>query len=190
MAIELNISCPNIKKVTKSPSHQVTGLISQDAKATFEVVKAARKVTQKTLITKLSPNVTDITEIAQAAEAAGTDAVALINTLMGMSIEVKAGRPKIAMGNSRPKRPGYPAGGGQDGLGGLQKSENSHNRNGGIMDTHSALEFFIAGSSAIAVGTANFINPRTTIEIISGLEKYLARNKIKDIKELIGSLKI
>ena len=190
LAIELNISCPNIKKVTKSPSHQVTGLISQDAKATFEVVKAARKVTQKTLITKLSPNVTDITEIAQAAEAAGTDAVALINTLMGMSIEVKAGRPKIAMGTAGLSGPAIRPVAVRMVWEVYKKVKIPIIGMGGIMDTHSALEFFIAGSSAIAVGTANFINPRTTIEIISGLEKYLARNKIKDIKELIGSLKI
>ena len=93
-AIELNISCPNIK------SHQKGGLIAQDAKTTYEAVKAAREVTRKTLITKLSPNVTDITEIAQAAQDAGSDAIALINTLMGMSIDVKTRKPKIAMGTA------------------------------------------------------------------------------------------
>src|SRR3989338_8896771 len=184
-AIELNISCPNIKRV-----HQVAGLISQDAKATYEVVKAVRKVTKKTLITKLSPNVTDITEIAQAAEGAGTDAVALINTLMGMSINIKTRRPKIAMAVAGLSGPAIRPVAVRMVWEVYRKIKVPIIGMGGIMDTQSALEFFIAGASAIAVGTANFINPRTTIEIISGLEKYLARNKIKDIKELIGSLKI
>ena len=189
-AIELNISCPNIKKVTRSPGHQVTGLISQDAKATFEVVKAARKVTQKTLITKLSPNVTDITEIAQAAQDAGTNALALINTLMGMSVDVRGRKPKIAMVTAGLSGPAIRPVAVRMVWEVYKKVKIPIIGMGGIMDTQSALEFFIAGASAIAVGTANFINPRTTIEIISGLEKYLARNKIKDIKELIGSLKI
>jgi len=189
-AIELNISCPNIKKVTRSPGHQVTRLISQDAKATFEAVRAARKVTRKTLITKLSPNVTDITEIAQAAESAGTDAVALINTLMGMSINVKTGKPKIAMGTAGLSGPAIQPVALRMVWEVYKKVKIPIIGMGGIMDVESALEFFIAGASAVAVGTANFINPRTMIEIISGLEKYLARNKIRDIKELIGSLKI
>ncbi|MDO8747788.1 MAG: dihydroorotate dehydrogenase [Candidatus Omnitrophota bacterium] len=190
-AIELNISCPNIKSNQKpETSNQSYKLISQDPNSTYEVVKAVRGVTKKALITKLSPNVTDITEIAQAAEAAGTDAVALINTLMGMSIEVKAGRPKIAMGTAGLSGPAIRPVAVRMVWEVYKKVKIPIIGMGGIMDTSSALEFFIAGSSAIAVGTANFINPRTTIEIISGLEKYLARNKIKDIKELIGSLKI
>ena len=183
-AIELNISCPNIK------SHQKGGLIAQDAKATYEAVKAAREVTRKTLITKLSPNVTDIIEVAQAAQDAGSDAIALINTLMGMSIDVKTRKPKIAMGTAGLSGPAIRPVAVRMVWEVYKKVKIPIIGMGGIMDTHSALEFFIAGSSAIAVGTANFINPRTTIEIISGLEKYLARNKIKDIKELIGSLKI
>ena len=193
-AIELNISCPNIKKSPQSTVHSPqknTGrLISQDAKATFEAVRAARKVTRKTLITKLSPNVTDITEIAQAAESAGTDAVALINTLMGMSINVKTGKPKIAMGTAGLSGPAIQPVALRMVWEVYKKVKIPIIGMGGIMDTESALEFFIAGASAVAVGTANFINPRTMIEIISGLEKYLARNKIRDIKELIGSLKI
>ena|SRR3989339_261963 len=192
-AIELNISCPNIKRVhqvTRSPGHQKYGLIAQDAKATFEVVKAARKVTQKTLITKLSPNVTDITEIAQAAQDAGTNALALINTLMGMSVDVRGRKPKIAMVTAGLSGPAIRPVAVRMVWEVYKKVKIPIIGMGGIMDTQSALEFFIAGASAIAVGTANFINPRTTIEIISGLEKYLARNKIKDIKELIGSLKI
>ena len=180
-AIELNISCPNL-------SH--SKLISQDARLTYEAVNRVRRVTQKTLITKLSPNVTDITDIAKAAEAAGTDAVSLINTITGMSIDVKTRQPKIATitgGLSGPAiRP----------IALRMVWEVSQKINipiigmGGITDTHSALEFFIAGATAISVGTANFINPKVTVEIIEGIKRYLIRNKIKDIKALIGSMKI
>jgi len=191
-AIELNISCPNIKSTQKNhrPLTIDHRLISQDAKATYEVVKVVRKVTKKTLITKLSPNVTDVTEIAQAAQDAGTDCLALINTLMGMSIDLKTRKPKIAMGTAGLSGPAIRPVALRMVWEAYKKVKIPIIGMGGIMDTESALEFFIAGASAIAVGTANFINPRTTLEIISGIEQYLGRNKIKDIKELIGSLKI
>jgi len=179
-AIELNISCPNL-------SH--SKLISQDARSTYEVVNRVRRVTQKTLITKLSPNVSDITDIAKAAEAAGTDAVSLINTITGMSIDVKTRQPKIATitgGLSGPAiRP----------IAVRMVWEVSQKINipiigmGGITDTRSALEFFIAGATAISVGTANFINPNVTIEIIEGLKQYLMKNKLKNVTALIGGLK-
>lgn len=200
-AIELNISCPNIK--AQSTEHRVqsteprtlntepkTRLISQDTRATYELVKKVRKVTKKTLITKLSPNVTDIVEIAIAAERAGSDAISLINTITGMSIDVDTRRPKLACitgGLSGPAiRPI------------ALRMVWEVNRKikipiigmGGIIDTLSALEFFIAGATAISVGTANFINPRVSVEIIEGIKKYLIKNKIRDIKALIGSLKI
>jgi dihydroorotate dehydrogenase (NAD+) catalytic subunit len=192
-AIELNISCPNIRaqehKSTRAQVGSVRRLISQDVHSTYEVVKAVRKVTDKTLITKLSPNVTDITEIAQAAEDAGSDAVSLINTLTGMSIDVEARRPKIASftgGLSGPAiRP----------VAVRMVWEVFKNVKipiigmGGIVDTESALEFFIAGATAITVGTANFINPKVSVEIIKGIKKYLIKNKINDIRHLIGSLK-
>ena len=180
-AIELNISCPNIRGKTS--------LVSQDPGSTFKVVKMVRGVTGKTLITKLSPNVTDITEIAAAAEKAGSDAVSLINTLTGMSIDTDTKRPRIASiiaGLSGPAiRP----------VAVRMIWEVSRKIKipiigmGGIMDTPSALEFFIAGASAISTGTANFINPALSVEIIAGLKKYLARNKLRDIKELVGTLK-
>lgn len=179
-AIELNISCPNLHK---------DKLISQDAKDTFALVSAARKLTGKTLITKLSPNVTSISEIALAAESAGSDAVALINTLTGMSIDVDKRAPKIGSwigGLSGPAiRPVA-----------VKMAWEVYNKikipiigMGGIMDIQSALEFFIAGATAISVGTANFINPKASLEIIAGLKDYLRKNKIKDITGLIGSLK-
>ncbi|OGX42048.1 MAG: dihydroorotate dehydrogenase [Omnitrophica WOR_2 bacterium RIFCSPLOWO2_02_FULL_45_28] len=200
-AIELNISCPNIKrnqkparpgkaKRARETSNQSYKLISQDPRATYALVQNVRRVTRKALITKLSPNVTDIAEIAQAAESAGCDAVSLINTLSGMSIDIDSRKPRL--GNLT------------GGLSGpairpvavrmvwevYQKVKIPVIGMGGISDTLSALEFFLAGASAIAVGTANFINPGVTIEIIDGIKKYLSKNKIKDIKTLIGSLKL
>ena len=179
-AIELNISCPNLKK---------DRLISQDREATLALVNCARKLTQKCLITKLSPNVTSIAEIALAAQEAGSDAVALINTLGGMSIDVHKRIPKLGAwvgGLSGPAiRPVA-----------IKMIWEVFNKikipiigSGGIMDTESALEFFIAGATAISVGTANFINPRASVEIISGLEQYMVSQSIQNLNSLIGRLK-
>ena len=180
-AIELNLSCPNIKEHSR--------LISQNPKFTHAVVKMTRKVTKKTLIAKLSPNVTDIVEIAKAAEDGGADAVSLINTLGGMSIDVKSRMPKIAMitgGLSGPAiRPvavcmvweAY------------RKIKIPIIGMGGIMDIQNALEFFMAGATAVSIGTGNFINPGLTTEIIRGLESYLNKNKLNGINQLTGSVK-
>lgn len=181
-AIELNISCPNVRG---KPN-----LISQDTKSTYEVVRAVRRVTAKTLITKLSPNVTRIADIALAAQSAGSDALALINTFTGMSIDINRLRPKLGAitgGLSGPavrpiavrmvwevyQKVGIPIIG-----------------MGGIMTPQDALEFFIAGATAVSIGTGNFVNPGISVEIISGLQKYLTANKIKNIKQLTGSLKV
>ena len=179
-AIELNISCPNLQK---------NKLISQDAQSTFALVSAVRQLTEKTLITKLSPNVTSISEIAIAAQNAGSDAVALINTLTGMSIDVHKRIPKIASwvgGLSGPAiRPVA-----------VKMVWETYNKikipiigMGGIMDIESALEFFIAGSTAISVGTANFINPGISLEIISGLKAYMEDNDIQNLSNITGKLK-
>jgi dihydroorotate dehydrogenase (NAD+) catalytic subunit len=189
-AIELNISCPNLKKVTRSQSHKVTKLISQDAKATHALVKAVRKATNKTIITKLSPNVADITEIAKAAEAAGSDAVSLINTFTAMSIDIETRRPKIATITAGLSGPAIRPVAVRMVWEVYQKIKIPIIGMGGIMDTSSALEFFMAGATAISIGTANFVNPKVSIEIIEGLKKYLLKNKIKNIQTLIGSLKI
>ncbi len=179
-AIELNISCPNMRK---------DKLIAQDPKDTFALVNAVRRLTHKCLITKLSPNVASVSEIALAAQDAGSDAVSLINTLTGMSIDVHRRMPKI--GSS---------------IGGLSgpairpvavrmvwetyaKIKIPIIGMGGIIDTQSALEFFIAGAAAISVGTANFINPRASLEIISGLTQYLADNNIASLDGIVGRLK-
>ncbi|MFC1592764.1 dihydroorotate dehydrogenase [Candidatus Omnitrophota bacterium] len=179
-AVELNISCPNVKGKTK--------LIAQDARATYKAVKAARRATCKTLITKLSPNVTDIVQIARAAQDAGSDGLSLINTIYGMSIDSAKRKPHL--GNI---------------FGGLsgpaikpvalymvyqvaQKIKLPIIASGGIMTAKDALEFILAGATAIAVGTGNFINPKASIEIVAGISKYLVKNKIKDINKLRKAL--
>jgi dihydroorotate dehydrogenase (NAD+) catalytic subunit len=180
-AIELNLSCPNIKEHSR--------LISQNPKFTHAVVKMTRKVTKKTLIAKLSPNVTDIVEIAKAAEDGGADAVSLINTLGGMSIDVKSRTPKIAMitgGLSGPAiRPVAVCMVWET----YRKIKIPIIGMGGIMDIQNALEFFMAGATAVSIGTGNFINPGLTTEIIRGLESYLNKNKLNGINQLTGSVK-
>lgn len=188
-ALELNISCPNIKRWTRDDGRG-TRLISQDPVATYEVVTKVRKATGKILITKLSPNVTDIVEIAKAAEAAGSDAVSLINTLVGMSVDIETKRPKIAAitaGLSGPAiRP----------VAVRMVWETAKAVKipiigiGGIMTAQDALEFIIAGATAIGVGTANFVNPAACEDIIAGLTKYLKENKIERIKTLIGTVNL
>lgn len=194
-AIELNLSCPNIK-VSSIPAaggtgkYQVSRLIAQEARATYEVVKAVRKVTKATVIAKLTPNVTDITEIAKCAEDAGADSVSLVNTFLAMSIDVNSKRPKL--GNIT------------GGLSGpaikpialrmvwetAQKVKIPVIGIGGIMTAEDALEFIIAGATAVEVGTANFVNPHVSTDIIEGIKDYMRENKIKDIKELVGSLRV
>lgn len=181
-AIELNISCPNVKSHAR--------LISQDPRATFEAVKIARQATSKVLITKLSPNVTSIADIALSAQKAGSDAVSLINTLTGMCIDTDKRSPKIAAVTAGLSGPAVrPVA--------VRMVWEVYNKvkipiigMGGIIDTPSALEFFIAGAAAISVGTANFINPRASVEILSGLKNYLAHKGIKSIKDISGSLKV
>ena len=203
-AIELNISCPNIghrslivgsRSKNQKPLQPTTynlspKLISQDPHATYNLVRAVRKATRKTLITKLSPNVTDITAIALAAEKAGSDAVSLINTFSAMSIDVSTSKPKIATITAGLSGPAIRPIAVRMVWEVYQKIKIPIIGMGGIMDTPSALEFFIAGATAISVGTANFINPKVSLEIIAGIKRYLRENKLRDIKELIASLKI
>jgi len=177
--IEINISCPNVKKGGVQ--------FGVDPKLTEEVVKAVRKATKLPIITKLTPNVTDITIIAKAAEKAGSNAVSLINTLMGMSIDIENRKSKIGNitgGLSGPaikpiavrmvwqvaKAVKIPV----IGL-------------GGIMTAEDAIEFFIAGASAVQVGTANFVDNNSPLKIVKGIENYLTANKTT-LKELISSL--
>jgi len=187
-AVELNISCPNIKHTQHTT--QNSQLISQDPRATYNLVKKVRKATQKTLITKLTPNVTDICEIALAAEGAGSDALALINTLTGMSIDVDARRPRIAAVTAGLSGPAIRPVALRMVWEAYQKVNIPIIGMGGIIDTASALEFFLAGASAVSIGTANFINPGASVEIIDGIKRYLIRDKLKGVKNLTGGLKI
>lgn len=179
-AIELNLSCPNLW-------HKV--LVAQDPEATKRVVGKVKKISRYPVIAKLAPNVTDIGEIAAAAEQAGADAVSLINTFSAMVINTKT--RKSVLGNftgglSGPAiRPAalyfvYQV---------LQRVKVPVIAMGGIMTADDALQFLIAGATMVAVGTANFINPRAPLDVLEGLKQYMKENKINDIKELIGSLK-
>ena len=181
-AIELNISCPNVKQ-----GGMAFGITPQGAE---EVVKAVRSVYKKTLIVKLSPNVTDIAEIARAVENAGADSVSLINTLLGMAIDAERRRPVLSTVT-----------GGMSGAAvkpialrmvwqvakavkipviGL----------GGIMNWKDAVEFMLAGASAIQIGTANFIDPCVAIKVIDGINDYLDRHGFKSVKEIVGALEV
>lgn len=181
-AIELNISCPNVKQ-----GGMAFGMTAHGA---AEVVSAVRKVYKKTLIVKLSPNVTDITEIARAAEGAGADSVSLINTLLGMAIDAEKRRPVLSTVT-----------GGMSGAAvkpialrmvwqvakavkipvvGL----------GGIMNWKDAVEFLLAGATAIQIGTANFIDPAITVKVAEGINDYLDRHGYSSVRDIIGALEV
>jgi dihydroorotate dehydrogenase (NAD+) catalytic subunit len=181
-AIELNISCPNVKQGGMA--------FGVSAKGCSEVVKAVREVYKKTLIVKLSPNVTDITEIARAAEASGADSVSLINTLLGMAIDAEKRRPLLStvtggmcgaavkpialrMVWQTAKAVKIP-------VVGL----------GGIMNWRDAVEFLLAGATAIEIGTANFIDPTVTVKVAEGINAYLDRHGFKSVREIIGALEV
>jgi dihydroorotate dehydrogenase (NAD+) catalytic subunit len=181
-ALEVNISCPNVKK---------GGMAwGTDAEATYKVINSIRKTTPLPLIVKLTPNVTDIKTIAQAAEEAGADALSLINTLVGMAIDINFRKPKLANISGGLSGPAVKP----VALWSVWQVFQTVNIPligiGGIIKVEDALEFIIAGAQAIEIGTANFVNPRITIEIIEGIEKYLRENNIKDVNELVGSMKI
>jgi len=181
-AIELNISCPNVRD---------GGIVfGTSPGAAAEVTQTAKQHTKKPVIVKLSPNVTDIVEMALAVEEAGADAISLINTLMGMEIDIRTWRPvlgNVTGGLSGPcvkpvalrmvwqvaSRVRVPV----IGMGGIASAED-------------AIEFFLAGASLVSVGTANFSNPSTTMKIADDLENYLTAKKLSNIFELVGSLKI
>ncbi len=180
-ALELNLSCPNLK-------HKV--LVAQDPQATERVVSKVKKISRYPVIAKLSPNVTDIAEIAAAAEAAGADAVSLVNTFTAMVIDVN--KRTSVLGNFT------------GGLSGpairpiavymvhqvARRVKIPVVAMGGIANADDALQFLIAGATMAAVGTMNFVNPRAPLEVLDGIKAYMTANKLKDIKEIIGSLRI
>ena len=178
--LEVNISCPNVKAGGMA--------FGTDVKATFELLSLIRKATKLPLIAKLSPNVTDVTEFAKAARDAGCDGLSLINTLLGMAIDVICRRPRLANctgGLSGPavrpvavrmvwqtsKAVSLPI----IGMGGIATGED-------------ALEFILAGASAVAVGTANFVNPRATLDVVNGIESFMSEQGILSIRDLVGKV--
>ena len=179
-AIELNISCPNVKQ-----GGMAFGVTAKGARS---VVEAVRAVYDKTLIVKLSPNVTDIAEIALAVEDAGADAVSLINTLMGMAIDIERRCPKLSIGTGGLSGPAVKpvalrvvwqvAKAVKIPVVGL----------GGIMNTEDAIEFLMAGASAVQIGTANFIDPAVSVKVANGINEWLDTHKYKSVQEIIGAV--
>ena len=179
-AVELNLSCPNLK-------HKV--LVAQDPAATTRLVGKIKSLSKFPIIAKLSPNVTDIAEIAQAAQDGGADAVSLVNTFTAMAIDIKTRKSRIGNFTGGLSGPAIKP----IALYMVQKVASQVKipviGMGGIMTASDALEFLVAGASMIAVGTANFINPRAPIDVLEGIESFMKENKISDIREIIGSLK-
>lgn len=181
-ALELNISCPNVKE-----GGMAFGVSCPSAIA---VTEAVRKAYDGTIVVKLSPNVTDITEIAKGVEGAGADAVSLVNTFLGMAIDAKTRKPilsTITGGLSGPAIKPIA----------LRMVWQVYNAvkipvvgMGGIMNATDAIEFMLAGSTSIQVGTANFIDPQVSIKILDGIEEYCVKNNISAVKDLIGALEV
>ena len=178
--LEINISCPNVKEGGIA--------FGQDPKAVEAITREMKKYAKQPVIMKLSPNVTDITEMARAAEAGGADAVSLINTITGMKIDVN--RRKFVLANKT---------GGMSGPAihpvavrmvyqTTQAIKIPIIGMGGIMTAEDAIEMILAGATAISVGTANFVNPKTTMEIVDGIKKYMEKYHVNDIKELVGAV--
>ncbi len=178
--LEINISCPNVKEGGIA--------FGQDPKAVEAITREMKKYAKQPVIMKLSPNVTDITEMARAAEAGGADAVSLINTITGMKIDVN--RRKFVLANKT---------GGMSGPAihpvavrmvyqTAQAVKIPIIGMGGIMTAEDAIEMILAGATAISVGTANFVNPKTTMEIVDGIKKYMEKYHVNDIKELVGAV--
>lgn len=179
--LEINISCPNVKEGGIA--------FGQDTKAVEAITRAVKKYAKQPVIMKLSPNVADITVMAKAAEAGGADVLSLINTLTGMKIDVN--RRTFAIANKTGGMSGpavkpiavrmvYQV---------AQAVKVPIIGMGGITTAEDALEFILAGATAVSVGTANFINPYTTVEVVEGIEAYMKKNQVADICELIGAVR-
>ena len=179
--IELNISCPNVKD-----GGMAFGVTCEGAAS---VVRAVRQRYHKTLIVKLSPNVTDIASIAKAVEAEGADSVSLINTLMGMSIDIERRKSRLSIGTGGLSGPCVKP----VALRMVWQVARAVNIPvvglGGIMNAADAIEFLMAGATAVEIGTANFIDPTTTIRVIDGMNEWLDNHGVKDVHEIIGCLK-
>ncbi|UCD31521.1 MAG: dihydroorotate dehydrogenase [Desulfobacterales bacterium] len=180
--VEVNISCPNVKQ----------GGVDFGAypESASEVVRAVRERTSKLLMVKLSPNVTDISEIACRVEAAGADAISLINTITGMAIDIETRRPKLANITGGLSGPAIKPIALRMVWQVAQAVKIPVVGIGGIMTATDALEFLIAGAVAVQIGTANFVNPNATMEIIDGIESYLLERGITRLSDIIGTLEI
>lgn len=181
-AIELNISCPNVKE-----GGMAFGVTCAGAS---EVVRAVRRVYPKHLMVKLSPNVTDITEIARAVEAEGADSLSMINTLLGMAIDAERRKPILSTVTGGLSGPAVKP----VALRMVWQTSRAVQipivGMGGIATTTDAVEFLLAGASAIQVGTYNFVDPTATVQIARGIEEYMSRHGFTDIKDLIGALSL
>jgi len=190
-AIELNLSCPNIQPTARSPDPPASGhgplMVAQDAEATATFVKTARQATRKPLIAKLSPDVTDMSPVARAAERAGADALSVANTFTGMSLDPSTRRSRLGTltgGLSGPAirplavyRVWYTA----------QTVRLPIIGVGGVVRAEDAVEFLLAGASAVAVGTANFADPRAPLRVAQGLERYMSAHGLQTLRELQGA---
>lgn len=179
--LEINISCPNVKEGGIA--------FGQNPKAAEQITRAVKKYAKQPVIMKLSPNVTDIAEMAKAVEAGGADAVSLINTLTGMKIDIR--RRTFALANQT----GGVSGPAIHPIAVRMAYQAAHAVKvpvigmGGIASAEDAIEMLLAGASAVSVGTANFHNPAVTVEIIEGIEAYLRENHMEDVKELVGAVR-
>lgn len=181
-ALEVNISCPNVK---------AGGIVfGTNVRSAFELLSAVRKATRLPVIAKLSPNVTDITEFAKAARDAGCDGLSLINTLLGMAIDVRCRRPRLANCTGGLSGPAIRPVAVRMVWQAAQAVQLPIIGMGGIMTGEDALEFVLAGASAVAVGTSNFVNPRATLDVIDGIEQFMQEQGIADIKDLIGKVSV
>ncbi|MBF1267603.1 MAG: dihydroorotate dehydrogenase [Porphyromonadaceae bacterium] len=181
-AIELNISCPNVKEGGMAFGVTCAGAAS--------VVRAVRAVYDKTLIVKLSPNVTDITEIARAVEAEGADSISMINTLLGMAIDAEKRRPVLSTITGGLSGPAVKPIALRMVWQTAQAVKVPIIGMGGIASATDAIEFLLAGASAVEVGTYNFVDPSVTTQIVDGIEDYMRRHGFTDIQDLIGALQI
>jgi len=179
--LEVNISCPNVK---------AGGIVfGTNVKAAYELLTAVRKATRLPVIAKLSPNVTDITEFAKAARDAGCDGLSLINTLLGMSIDVRTRRPRLANCTGGLSGPAIRPVAVRMVWQAAKAVSLPIIGMGGIMTAEDALEFILAGASAVAIGTANFVNPRATVDVAEGIGEFLRQQGIGSVRELVGQVR-
>ena len=179
--LEINVSCPNVKE----------GAIAfgQKADALYNITSELKKHAKQPIIMKLSPNVTDITEMARAAEAAGADALSLINTITGMKIDIHKRTFAIANKTGGMSGPAIKPIAVRMVYQTAQAVKIPIIGMGGIANAEDAIEFLLAGASAVSIGAMNFVNPYTTVEVVEGIEAYMKKYSIEDINELIGAVK-